>query len=334
MRLKRSLILEMAFFIVSVGVVFGVSFLCSLAEAAILSMNVKAVTIENPTPRQRRFMRLWDNMRRNLSKPVAAILILNTLSNTGGSVVASSAFLELFGQKYLWIFSASMTFVILFGSEILPKIIGVEYNKVLIRYLVYPLCFFTKLFYPIIWLTELCSKPFRRKDSEVDPVVTSADIMAYASLARARKNIDLEQESIIVNSVKLKHKKVKAVMIPRDHIYYIINGLSLEENEDRFGGVLDKTRYPVCSKDSIDTIMGTVNAKKFERKHGDQGADYTQMLQEAVYVNEDITLLHALKMMRWNKRHMLFVKNNEDHLTGLITLEDIMDELVDMALPD
>ena len=123
-------------------------------------------------------------------------------------------------------------------------------------------------------------------------------------------------------------------MIPREAIQYIINGTSLEENEERFGGVLEKTRYPVCSGDDVDTILGTINHKKFEHKHGDQATDFTLMTREPVYVNEDISLLQALKMMRWNKRHMLFVRNSENKLTGLITLEDIMDELVDVALPD
>ena len=123
-------------------------------------------------------------------------------------------------------------------------------------------------------------------------------------------------------------------MIPRESIQYIVNGTSLEENEERFGGVLTKTRYPICEKNDLDTIIGTINYKKFELRHGDQAKDYTSMTREPVYVNEDMTLLQALKMMRWNKRHMLFVRDSDNRLSGLITLEDIMDELVDVALPD
>ncbi len=325
----------MGFFIGSVAVVLIVSFLCSLAEAVILSMNLQSLSVENPTPAERRFLHVWERLRANIGKPIAAVLILNTLANTGGSVVASSAFMELFGAHDLWIFSLAMTVAILFGTEIMPKIIGVEYNRVLIRYLAFPLFFLTKAFAPVIYLTELCSGRIRRKDGgSSEPVVTSADILAYASLARARKNIDLEQEAIIVNAVKLKHATVRKVMIPRGNIQYLINGMSLEKNEERLGGVLSKTRYPVCASDDPDTILGTVNHKKLELLHGDQVSDFTGKVREAIYVNEDMTLLHALKMMRWNKRHMIFARDAENRMTGLITLEDIMDELVDVALPD
>ena len=323
----------MFFFITSVLIVVSVSFICSLSEAVILSVNINALATDNPKPSDVRLENAWKNLRQNISRPIAAILILNTIANTGGSVVASSAFISEFGPRYLWLFSLVMTFMILFGTEILPKVIGVEYNKRLLRFLVWPLTFFTKFFAPVILLTELCSKPFKQ-DHSAEQAVTSADILAYASVARSKKNIDFEQEAIIVNAIRLKHATVKKIMIPRDSIQYIINGLSLEENEERFGGILQKTRYPVCSSDDIDTIIGTINHKKFEHRHGDQATDYTPMLRDVVYVNEDMTLLQALKMMRWNKRHMLFVRANDNRLTGLITLEDIMDELVDVALPD
>lgn len=324
---------SMIFFIGSVACVVIVSFCCSLAEAVILSINVKSQAIENPTPREQRFLRIWNDLRKNISKPIAAILILNTVANTGGSVVASSAFLDLFGARDLWVFSLIMTLMILFGTEIMPKIIGVEYNRTLIRYLVFPLSLLTKVFAPIIYLTEICARPFKN-DSAEEPAITSADITAYAALARARKNIDLEQESIIINAVRLKHSTVRKVMVPREKIQYIINGMSLKENEVRLGGVLAKTRYPVCASDSVDAIIGTVNHKKFELVHGDSTSDFTGMLREAIYINEEMTLIQALKMMRWNKRHMIFARDNENRLTGLITLEDIMDELVDVALPD
>jgi len=324
----------MGLFITSVILVLTISFFCSLAEAVILSANISTPVSDPEKPGDKKLADTWKKLRRNISKPIAAILIFNTIANTGGSVVAGSAFSRIFGYENLWIFTLLMTFSILFGTEIMPKIIGVEYNKFLLRRLIRPLDILTDVFAPVIWLTELCAKPFKRAQNARDPVVTGADILAYASVARAKKNIDLEQESIIVNAIRLKHETVRKVMIPREAIQYIINGTSLEENEERFGGVLEKTRYPVCSKDDIDTILGTINHKKFEHKHGDQATDFTLMTREPVYVNEDISLLQALKMMRWNKRHMLFVRNSENKLTGLITLEDIMDELVDVALPD
>lgn len=322
-------------FVSSVCTVVIVSFLCSLTESVILSTNINALAKVNPTSHEQRIQEIWNRLRSNISKPIAAVLILNTVANTGGSVMASSSFQSLFGTKYMWFFSLAMTLAILFGTEILPKIIGVEFGKHLLGKLVIPLYFLTKLLAPIILFTEWVSKPFKKEGGQsMENTTSAADIITYAATARSRKSIDMEQESIIVNAIKLKHATVKKIMIPRESIQYIVNGTSLEENEERFGGVLEKTRYPICEKNDLDTIIGTINYKKFELRHGDQAKDYTSMTREPVYVNEDMTLLQALKMMRWNKRHMLFVRDSDDRLSGLITLEDIMDELVDVALPD
>lgn len=92
--------------------------------------------------------------------PLAAT-ILNTVANTGGSVVASAAFIKVFGEKWLWTFSLGMTVAILFGTEILPKIIGVGYCRFIAPLLTAPLEYATKILHPVILLTEWFTKPFK-----------------------------------------------------------------------------------------------------------------------------------------------------------------------------
>ena len=168
----------MGLFITSVILVLMISFFCSLAEAVILSANISTPVSDPEKPGDKKLAEIWKKLRRNISKPIAAILIFNTIANTGGSVVAGSSFRDIFGAEKLWIFTLLMTFSILFGTEIMPKIIGVEYNKFLLRRLVRPLDILTDVFAPVIWLTELCAKPFKRAQNARDPVVTGADILA------------------------------------------------------------------------------------------------------------------------------------------------------------
>ena len=265
----------MLFLILSVVIVLSVSFLCSMAEAVLLSINVNSLASgRNRTSPA--VIAAWKRMKSNIGRPIAAILILNTVANTGGSVVASAAFIKVFGERWLWTFSLGMTVAILFGTEILPKIIGVGY------------CRF----------------------------------------------IGMEQENIIVNAIRLSHSPATTAMIPREKIRYIINGISLEENEKRLGGVLTNTRYPLCSEDSIDSIIGTINHKKFALAHGEKSSDFTSMARELILINPDVTLLQALQTMIRAKSHMIFVKGGDGKIAGLLTLEDITDELVDVALPD
>ena len=225
-----------------------------------------------------------------------------------------------------------MTVAILFGTEILPKIIGVGYCRFIAPLLTAPLEYATKILHPVILLTEWFTKPFKAKSEGSQ--VTSADILTLASMARAGKAIGMEQENIIVNAIRLSHSPATTAMIPRDKIRYIINGISLEENEKRLGGVLTNTRYPLCSEDSIDSIIGTINHKKFALAHGEKSSDFTSMARELILINPDVTLLQALQTMIRAKSHMIFVKDGDGKIAGLLTLEDITDELVDVALPD
>ena len=164
----------MLFLILSVVIVLSVSFLCSMAEAVLLSINVNSLASgRNRTSPA--VIAAWKRMKSNIGRPIAAILILNTVANTGGSVVASAAFIKVFGEKWLWTFSLGMTVAILFGTEILPKIIGVGYCRFIAPLLTAPLEYATKILHPVILLTEWFTKPFKAKSEGSQ--VTSADIL-------------------------------------------------------------------------------------------------------------------------------------------------------------
>ncbi len=318
-----------ATFAISVAIVLVVSFICSLTEAVLLSINVNALA-NSKNKSGSEVAAAWKRMKSNIGRPIAAILILNTLANTGGATIAGAEFSSLYGSQYLWIFSMSMTIAILFGTEILPKTVGVAYNRFLAPFLTLPLEYATKLLAPFIWMTEIVPKRFA---SDETSQISSSDIITMASMARSGKVIDLEQENIIINAIRLSHSPVRTAMIRRENIRYIIEDLTLEENEKRLG-ILKHTRYPLCASDSIDSVIGTVNHKKFVMANGEKSADYELVKRDAAFVSEDVSLLDALRTMSKGKLHMLFVKDKFDRISGLLTLEDITDELVSVELPD
>ena len=93
-------------------------------------------------------------------------------------------------------------------------------------------------------------------------------------------------------------------------------------------------------EDEITAYHGTLanfdkfNHKKFALAHGEKSSDFTSMARELILINPDVTLLQALQTMIRAKSHMIFVKDGDGKIAGLLTLEDITDELVDVALPD
>jgi len=123
--------------LLSAAIAVFVSFLCSMAEAVLLSLN--PIRLETLKKEGSHFAAAWLRMKQNVGRPIAAILILNTVAHTGGATVAGAAFDELYGERWLWLFTTGFTLVVLFGTEILPKVLGVAHSERLAPWIAPPL---------------------------------------------------------------------------------------------------------------------------------------------------------------------------------------------------
>lgn len=313
----------MLLLILCVAGVLLVSFICSLSEATLLSLNVNSLPKSGEAEKS---TKIWRGLKSRIGRPIAAILILNTVANTGGATMAGGAFDEAFGEEWLWLFSSFMTLAILFGSEILPKTLGVAYGRRLAPLLAWPLELSTRILSPFIWATEFITRRFENVSESA--TVTTSDIVTMASMARAGKAIGLEQENIIVNAIRLSHSPLKSAMIPKERVKYLVAGLDVEENALK-DAEFQHTRYPVCEGDSLDSVAGIINHKKLNvlRKTGDRQT-LLSTAQPPIFIEEDKSLLEALRTMLQTKTHMLMVRGRHGKVTGLLTLEDISSELI------
>jgi CBS domain containing-hemolysin-like protein len=309
--------------IISTGIVIITSFFCSLTEAILLSLN--PLTINKLKKRQPHAAEAWTRMKSNIGRPISAILILNTIANTGGASVAGGAFTEIFGRNSLWIFSVSITLTILLGTEILPKIIGVTFRDRLAPLLAKPLESVTTLLKPLIYLIE---NMFRRlgRDRESEQI-TTADIITLASMARLGRVIGLEQENIIINAIRLNHTTVDRVMIPSEKVDYL-------HSRDTIDTILDqamktsRTRYPITPTDKNSDIDHFINIKGLLPMIKGDSARPELQHRPLLTVYAYDTLLSALKTMLANRQHMLAVLGKNRKCVGIITLEDITAELL------
>ena len=135
------------FFLLAVGV----SFLCSILESVLLSINMPFVSIlERESPKTGALLR---DHKENINKSIASILILNTVANTLGAAAVGAQAENVYGHEAVFYVSAILTFAILFFSEIIPKTIGAVYWKKLAPMAAYIIRFFILITYPIILLT-------------------------------------------------------------------------------------------------------------------------------------------------------------------------------------
>lgn len=302
-----------------------ISFLCSLSEAALLSTN--PLRLEAMQKAGVRNVRLAIRLRQNVGRPIAAILILNTIANTMGSVIAGSAFDESFGEEYLWIFSVALTLVILFGCEILPKVIGVTYSDRLVPFLGPGIAFAITALRPVIWLTEIISRRVNPLETRVARY-TADDISTLANLARQDNAIGADQEQIIVAAARLRTLLTQSIMVSRESIVFLRLHAPREQSYQTAQLALH-TRYPVSETESPDGITGYVNYKEMLNTNPDPESFTLQgFVRPLPSVLPILPASELMKQLLLRRAHIALVKDEAGRVLGLVTLEDVLEELI------
>lgn len=316
----------MTLFIVSIAIALGVSFLCSIMEAALLSITPsKIAVIAERFPATGRICR---EFRKDIEKPIAVILILNTAAHTFGASIAGAEFDELFGNRYIWIFSLAFTVMMVQYTEILPKTLGVRFNRKVMQYAARPLQVAVVLFLPLIKLTHLINQPFERRRPELPS--TADEISALAALARSSQVISTRQERIIKAVPRLSERTARVVMLPAENISFLSSDQSVTDAINSVGNDFH-TRYPVCEHGNRNKVLGYVNFKELVatfRAH--PGAvSLTDILRPIAVAEPDDTASELLERFASQHCHMTIVRDPDSGQTlGLVTLEDIVEELL------
>ncbi len=309
--------------IISSTIAIVVSFLCSLAEAILLSLNPLTLNRLHATrPRAAESLR---RLKKNIARPITAILVLNTIAHTGGATVAGGAFAEIYGEHNIWVFSIVFTIIILFGTEILPKVIGVTFSSRLAPLAGPVLAAITRLLHPFILLSEAMFK--RITEQEKSEQITTADVVTLATLARSGKVIGLEQENIIVNAVRLSHTVITTAMIPPERIRFVAKDATPESLLVllRDSG---HTRYPVSRSQDPKDIFAYIVTKKAIPATRDEIVQMMARAKPIHTVDCHATLMTGLRTMLQNKEHLLSVMDDRGRCVGIVTLEDIAGELL------
>jgi CBS domain containing-hemolysin-like protein len=319
----------MIIFIFACATAVIVSFVCSVLEATLLSLD--DVHLEGKRKEGHRYAAVWQNMRKRIDRPIAAILILNTVAHTGGATVAGSAFDEIFGDEWIWLFSVIFTMVVLVGTEIIPKVIGVSYAERLAPTAAPLLTFMTRALTPVIAMTEWLARPFKRKGGKRR--MSIADLRTMADMARHELLISPEEGNIIINATKLRQLNVASVMVPRERIMLFDARQSNIVNFETAASSLH-TRYPVSQDGTVEGIAGYVNFKEIvAMMPSRREAQIQPFIRPLSRLAATASLNEALKSLLGRREHMALVENEQHRIVGLVTLEDLMEEIVG-DLPD
>lgn len=308
----------------SVAVAVVVSFLCSLMEAMLLSLS--PVRLEAAADKGKLWAKMWMSMKSNIDRPIAAILILNTIAHTGGATFAGGAFDKVYGAENLWIFSIIFTAIVLIGTEIIPKVIGVSYAERLAPIFAPILSILMIVLRPIIFITELISKPFKQVGHGQN--MSIADLTTMTRMAHSGAIISSAQQSIILNTASLQNKMVRDIMIPIDAVTYFSLNKSNIDNFERAASTLH-TRYPVSKDGSVRNIIGYLNYKELlamspSRKEAVIG----NFVRPIIKISDSIKIEEALKILTTKRNHLALVEAPEGSIIGMVTMEDIIEAVI------
>ncbi len=316
--------------IIAVTLAVLISAGCSLFEAVLYA--VPARQIETMVDAGRSSGRIFKALRKDVDRPIAAILSLNTIANTAGAAFAGSAASAVFGHEWLWVFSAFFTLAILVFSEIIPKTAGVIHGRALVSLIAHPLSALVWLMSPAIWLSSLLTGLIARGKTRED--ITAEEIRVMARLSLRSGAIRPFQNRAIENILTLQNKKVRDVMTPRTVVFSLSEHLTVEE-ASRTSTKWEHSRFPVYDEDMED-VVGIVLTKELfvALSQGKGSMRLTELMRPVHFVVESAPLNRVLMEFLELRQHLFVVIDEYGGLSGLVSLEDILEEILGREIVD
>lgn len=308
----------------------GISFLCSMLEAVLLtstSAYIGVLVKEN-----KRSAKLLEHLKENIDRPISAILTLNTLSHTLGSAAIAYQIQSIYGQEAVTLASVILTFSILIVSEIIPKSIGASHWKALIPFTAYTIQLMVLCLYPLVILSEWLGQLFS-KNSE-DPEVTREEILMTAEMGAEEGTLKGKESNIIKNLLMLDKIYVSDIMTPRS-VFFALDDENTVEEVFAKHRPLRFSRIPVYSG-SLDNITGmTYRYKIHEALSNDQhDKKIGEMVTPISSIPERMTVSQVLDFFIKEKEHIALAVDEYGIVAGLVSLEDAVETLLGVEIVD
>ena len=314
-------------FIAIIALILMSAFFSSTETAFSCANRIKLRTLASNG--SKRAKKVLDLAETNYDKLITTILIGNNIVNLSASTLSTLFFAKLIASENIsaLVATASITVAVLIFGEITPKFIAKVYSEKM-SMAFYPLIrFFYFIFYPFNLIFSgwkwLISKIFRIKNQEV---VTEDEILTIVEEAEEDGTLKMEETELIRSVIEFDDLEVGDILVPRVNIVAI----DVQDSMDQIRKVFRRegySRVPVY-RESIDTIIGTIHEKDFFNAYLDGKKGIDGIMQNAFYTTEHAKISDLLRQLQKNKVHIAVVLDEYGGTLGIVTLEDILEELV------
>ena len=309
----------------------AISFLCSVLESVLMSTPISFITMreeEGYAPAKR-----MKSYKQESSRPIAAILSLNTIANTIGAAGVGRQSTVLFGSEWFGLVSAITTILILVFSEIVPKTIGTHGYRHLMGFTASAIRVLIVVMFPFVWLIEKFQKLIAPKDS-ADATVSRDEVSAMANVAEEAGDLEEDENEIIQNVINLDEVKAYDVMTPRVVCAIAPESMSLRAffKDKKYKS---HSRIPVYA-DNDEYITGYVLRMDVLQRVAEDKFDKTlgEIRRDIASFDEDTPMDKVWDEMLEHDEQISIVIDEYGSFQGILTLEDVIETIMGSEIVD
>ena len=308
----------------------GVSFVCSLAEATLLSTpRAYAATLAQ---KGRAAGVRVQRMQAHIDRPLGAILTLNTVAHTIGAAGVGAQAQVVWGKEWLTLVSAVLTLAVLIFSEIIPKTLGaVHWERLLgpVSLMIQGMVYLT---FPLLIALDAIGKMLR--GGHKGSGLSRDQIALIAEIGRTEGALNAHESEIILSLLRLSEVKVEDVMTPRTVVFMVPETTTAEEvsHDPKFAQF---SRIPVFGKSPDDVVGIVLKQEVYEALRNDKGGlPLTELVRKLHAVPETAPVLTVLEEFGRLGHHMFLVVDEYGGTSGVVTLEDVLESVIGKEIVD
>ncbi len=319
----------MTLLFIYLGIAIGVSFLCSVLEAVLLSITPSFV--EQLQTKRPKSGAVLANVKLRLDESLSSILILNTFAHTMGAAGVGAQAIGIFSERWETLIALLLTLVILYFSEIIPKTLGATFWRALAVPSAYVIVWLVRIVYPLVWLATRLTRLFNQnKDNEI----TREEIIALASLGHKDGSLISQENEYLSNILSLRELRTADIFTPRTVVHMLHQDTTVTEalNHPLTGQF---TRIPVYGNHVDDNTGKVIKGDLYEAERNGHGEEpISKFVLTLSAVSEKLPVQQLLDMFIKNHIHMYLVEDEYGQSSGVVTLEDAVETLLGREIVD
>jgi len=314
--------------IMLLGLLFLSAFF-STSETALMSLN--KLRVRHMVEEKASGSALLERLLKDPNKLLSAILVGNNIVNIGASALATSLALSFYGSKGVAISTGIMTLLVLIFGEITPKSLATKFPEKVSLMVSKPISVIVILLNPIVvvlmYLTSGMMKLFGIEVDVRQPMITEEELRTIVAVSEEEGVLETEEKQMIQNVFEFGDLQIKDIMIQRTDIIAIDIDTPFEEIID-IVKYEQFSRYPIY-KEGIDNIVGVLNVRDLIFLNNEkENFNIAKYIRKPYYTFEFKKISDAFKEMKKNRMHMSIVLDEYGGTAGIITIEDLIEEIV------